>query len=146
MRAASDGRRAYLVDFGLASDTGFDLSPRERAFVEHHRQYDYGTLIYSLGGQLAWWYESLADVDKAAARARLDLPAAGGSVYSALVSDVERLDGLVHPTLVEAVVKYRLIIQFMDDVLSRLRADRRKHTPYDDDALRQLLLAADVFG
>ncbi|QNP75596.1 protein kinase family protein [Streptomyces roseirectus] len=36
----TDGRRLYLTDHGLALSTGFDLTPRERAFHAAHRTYD----------------------------------------------------------------------------------------------------------
>ncbi len=36
----SDGEQLYLVDFGLATSTHFELSDTERVFFDHHRGHD----------------------------------------------------------------------------------------------------------
>lgn len=142
--AMTDGERCYLVDFGLVLDSSFDLTDRERTFLERHPHYDYGGILFSVGSQLNFWYRSLPEADQTAVRARLGVADDPHSIRQGLVGGVERLVDLVHPALAEAVVRYRKIIEFMDRFLSRLSANPRKDTPYDDDKLRRLLQAAGV--
>ena len=142
--AVTDGERAYLVDFGMALDSRFDLTAHERAFQDRHSHYDYGGIVYSVGAQLAWWYESLPDAEQVSVRERLEVADDRSLIYPALVRGVERLGKAVHPALLDAVVRYRDIIEYMDGFFGRLRANPRKNTPYDDDRLRQLLRTAGV--
>lgn len=142
--AMTDGERSYLLDFGLVLDSSFDLTLRERTFLERHRHYDYGGILFSIGSQLHSRYRSLAEADQTAVRARLGVADDPHSIRQGLVGGVERLGDLVHPALAEAVVRYREIIEFMDRFLSRLSANPRKDTRYDDDRLRRLLQAAGV--
>ncbi len=142
--AMTDGEHVYLVDFGLVLDSRFDLTTRERAFLQRHSHYDYGEIIYSVGSQLVWWYESLPDSERASIRERLGVGDDRSLVHHALVRGVEHLEDVVHPALLCAVLKYRDIVVFMDAFFSRLHANRRKNTPYDDGELRYLLQSAGV--
>ena len=45
----TDGTRPLLTDFGLATSLGFDLSAEERAFIDAHRHYDFGVILFSAG-------------------------------------------------------------------------------------------------
>ncbi len=118
--AMTDGERFYLGDFGLLLDPRFDLTMRERAFLDKHAHFDYGGVIYSLGFQLARWYESQPEPERASIRARLgvaDDHDDRGLIHPTLVRDVEHLADAVHPALLEAVIRYRDIIEYMAGVL-----------------------------
>jgi hypothetical protein len=136
----TDGERPHLVDFGLAVDVRFDLTPAERGFLRRHRHFDYGEVISSVGSQLALCYEALTEPERVAVRARLDAPEEPAAVLPALVRKVERLAGLAHPALVDAIVRYRAVIEYMDRFFLDQRANERKDTPYNDELLRRLLV------
>jgi hypothetical protein len=138
----TDGERPHLVDFGLAVDERFDLSSAERAFLRRHRHYDYGEVISSIGSLMVPWYEALTEAERVAVRARLDAPDDPAAVHQALVRKIERLAGLAHPALVNAVVRYRAIIEYMGRFFRDQRANEHKDTPYDDELLRRLLTAS----
>jgi hypothetical protein len=61
-----------------------------------------------------------------------------------LVRGVEKLEGDVPGPLLDAVLRYRDVIAFMDDFSTTLRANPRKNTPFDDAELRRLLQAAGI--
>lgn len=146
LNVVTDGERPYLVDFGLASDEKFDLTEIEQNFLRDHTHYDYGEVIYSLEIVIVQWCKSLPQAQQEDVRSRLGVDDDPASITKALVAKAECLDGLVHPTLLDAIVRYRPVIQFMAQFFAEQRANHRKDTPFDDARLRQLLVEADVIG
>ncbi|GAB3757616.1 protein kinase family protein [Microlunatus parietis] len=136
----TDGETSYVTDFGLLLDARFDLTAREREFLARHRLFDVGEILTAFGAQLEFWFRSLPPGDQEKAGAMIDADAdAGPTLRRNLVRHAERLDGLAHPALVEAVVRYRPVIEFMNDFFEALRANPRKNTRYDESQLQGLL-------
>jgi hypothetical protein len=89
--AMTDGGRTCLGDFGLVMASRFDLTARERAFLQRHGRFDYGGIIWSTGFQLARWYESLPDPEQPSIREHLGVPDDPSLIHPALVRGVEHL-------------------------------------------------------
>ncbi|MFC7621948.1 hypothetical protein [Microlunatus sp. GCM10028923] len=141
----TDGETAYLADYGLLLDSRFALSVREREFLARHRLYDVGELLTAFGAQLERWFRALPPDEQEQAGTVIEADAdAGPMLRRNLVRHAERLDGLAHPALVEAVVRHRPVIEFMNDFFAGLQSNPRKNTRYDDDLLRDLLQAAEI--
>jgi hypothetical protein len=62
----TDGRRAYLTDFGLVLDRQFDLGDDEHRFLDHHRHFDDGNLLLSVAHQLYWIFQAQPEDRRAA--------------------------------------------------------------------------------
>ncbi|WP_152364070.1 hypothetical protein [Microlunatus speluncae] len=141
----TDGDRVYLTDFGLALDGRFSLTAREREFLDRHRLFDLGEILYGFGPQLMRWYRSLPTAEQQQARALVG--AAGDdnlAIELGLVRGAERLAGVAHPAVIESVIRYRAIIEFMIDFFITLQKNRRKNTRFGDARLGELLRAAEV--
>jgi hypothetical protein len=141
----TDGDRAYLTDFGLALDRGFELSEGEEAFFERHTHYDYGEVLWNVGYMLQVMLNALSDEEKVAVKAMIGMAEAGplADPFVPLVDHVEDLAadsrlGL-HPTLVETIVRYREVIKLVQGFFVSLRANLRKDTQYPYAELRRLL-------
>lgn len=142
--AMTDGEYAYLADYGLAMDSRFDLTERERAFLARHTDFDYGSIVFSVAPQLALWFRALPEAEQESIRERLDLDDDRVPVHLALVRGAEGFDGLAPPTLLDAVVRYRDVIEFLSDFFVTLGANKQKNTPFDEVRLGELLRAAGV--
>jgi hypothetical protein len=147
-----DGEDAFLTDFGLALDAAFDMTDRERAFLDRHRRYDEGEVIASVGVLLLDRLWAMAPEDRARIESKCAIAPDDGTHarLSALLAHVEDLhaggDLALEPAFVETVTTYRAVILFMSSFLSELRDNRRKNTRFDDDALGRLLAAAHAGG
>ena len=130
--AMTDGEYAYLADYGLVLDSRFDLTTRERAFLGRHTDFDYGSIVFSVAPQLALWFAALPEAEQATVRDRLGMVDDRVPVQLALVRGAEQLDGLAPPELLEAVVRYRDVIEFLSAFFISLGDNRRKNTPFDD--------------
>lgn len=141
----TDGETSFLTDFGLLLDARFDLTVREREFLGRHRLFDVGEILTAYGAQLELWFRSLPPDGQEQAGTMIGAGADSGPLLrSNLVRHAERLDGLAHPALVEAVVRHRPVIEFMNDFFETLRANPRKNTRFDDRQLESLLKEAGV--
>jgi hypothetical protein len=138
----TDGSQVYVSDFGLVVDPRFDLAAKEREFLDRHSHYDYGAALCSIGPQLLRWYAALPEASQQSVRDRLG----DGDTHIRLVTEVERLAGLVDPSLMAATVRFRDVIMFMYDFYTSLQANRRKNTPFDDAGLGDLLRSAGVLS
>ena len=143
-----DGEDVYLTDFGLALDSHFDLTDRERAFLVRHWHYDEGEAIASVGLLLLDMLRALAPEERARVEGKCGMAPGAGThaMAAALLAHVEELhadgDLPLEPAFVETVTRYRAVILFMSSFLSELQGNRRKNTRFDDDGLRRLLAAA----
>lgn len=144
VNVVTDGELICLTDFGLALDKRFDLTARERDFLERHSHYDYGEALSAPWMLLNGWYKSLAPEEQESVRALLGSSQEPADLFPLIVTGVERLEGLVHPLLIAATVRYRDINTYMHDFFARLQANRRKNTPFDDARLSELLRSAGV--
>lgn len=139
----TDGEHAYLTDFGLALDRGFELADEERQFFANHEYYDYGEVLWSLGQVLVNIYQQLPeDGGRTLAEAcgiASDTPPR--ELMGALVRNIEQLaDAMaLHPGLAGAVLKYRDVILLMQDFYSSMHANNSKDTLLDVVRLRLLL-------
>ena len=143
-----DGVLAYLTDFGLVLDKGFDLAADEAAFFDAHTHYDDGEVLSCLSYPVYQAYEALPGNDKRRLAERYGLPEAEGDAdfgerIPLLLDNIEALhaDGLLKldTGYLDAVVRYRGVITLMNDFYTTLRRNPRKDTPFPHDALRRLL-------
>jgi hypothetical protein len=141
--AMTDGEQVYLTDFGLLLDPRFDLTAKEREFLDRHRHYDYGAALCSIGPQVLWWYAALPEAGQKTVRARLS---DSDEIHVRLITEVERLAGIVDHSLVAATVRFRDVIMFMHGFYTSLQANRRKNTTFDDAGLGDLLRSAGVLS
>jgi hypothetical protein len=144
----TDGSTHYLADYGLLLDRDFELSPAERAFLERHIDYDYGEALMSVGAQLLWLFLRLPDGDRPPVLRALGIDDSVPPYMHTrkFIASVENIAGLmdVDRALVDAVVRYRPVMLFMQDFLDTLRANPRKDTRFDEGELRRLLCEAGV--
>ncbi|MEY2470376.1 MAG: hypothetical protein QOF21_3074 [Actinomycetota bacterium] len=140
----TDGTRPLLTDFGLATSLAFDLADDERAFIDAHRHYDFGEVIYGVGNALL---DLLTHAPEGfTAKHNLDRFTDHDQIVEHLVNnlDVVATDLGVNADYVAMVERFRPVILFMTAFFSTLRADPRKDTYFDDDRLASLLRDAGV--
>ncbi|HEX8272792.1 MAG TPA: hypothetical protein VF615_09065 [Longimicrobiaceae bacterium] len=141
----TDGGRAYLSDFGLLLDPDFDLGADERAFLDAHRLYDYGRVLWSLGLLLHDTYLELPDEARRRVAGRCGMGEGGDpfAVPRILVGHLERIrdEGLMplHDAFAASVLRYRPVTLLVHDFHAALRASPRKDTPFPGAELRRLL-------
>jgi hypothetical protein len=142
----TDGDLYYLADFGLALDESFELSDSERRFLDRHRHYDYGLVLWCLGFVIRTMFRSLppAAQEEAARGFGRDVTD-GHETFVALIDNAEHLRRTgalrLEPAFVEALHRYREVIVFMDRFLYGMRSNR-KNVRYDDRTLERLLCEA----
>ncbi len=141
----TDGKRAYLTDFGLTLDRSFALTPEEHAFLHRHVDYDAGELLWCVGRLIMLAYEALSESDRIATMEKYGIPE--GMRHDAatplLLSNIEAIhaDGIMRldKVYVAAVVKYRAVILLMHDFYAALWKNNRKDTRFPATKLRRLL-------
>jgi hypothetical protein len=139
----TDGERAYLTDFGLALDRGFELADEEQQFLADHEYYDYGEVLWSLGQVLVNMYHALPPERRGAAMEACGL--AGDTppleVMGALVGNIEPLAEVtsLERSFAAAVLRYRDVILLMQEFYASMHTNNRKDTPLDTAKLRRLL-------
>ncbi|GAB3415120.1 protein kinase family protein [Flindersiella endophytica] len=144
LNVVTDGELAYLTDFGLASDSEFDLTDEERDFLKRHEHYDYGVVLSAPWMLIHGWYHALPPEEQESVRTLLGAGEDQTELIRLIVSMIERLDGLVKPAVFAATVRYRDITMYMLDFFTRLDANPRKDTAYDDKGLADLLRTSGV--
>jgi tetratricopeptide (TPR) repeat protein len=141
----TDGKRVYLTDFGLALDRRFALTPAEEAFYKQNIDYDYGSLLWSLGFHLFWMYSGLPDADKHRISEQFGIREGIGfeETMAILLNNVDKLaaTGIMKLTrsYVISIAKYRSVITFMHDFYSAMRRNNKKDTQFQHATLRRLL-------
>lgn len=144
----TDGRRAYLTDFGLALDRHFDLSPAEAEFHRRNAWYDYGNLAWSLGLQLFLIYRRLPEADQRFLAEACGIAAGSGfeAIIALLLGHLDDLAASGRIPLdrgyVASLKQYRDLILFINAFYAGMRANPRKDTPLRPAALRRLLAAS----
>jgi hypothetical protein len=141
----SDGKQAYLADFGLALDKQFALSPAEEAFHKQHSWYDYGALLWNLGSHLFWIRDSLGEADKQRLSAQFGLHDEM-KFEDAIAILVDNIDALaadatlnLDQAYVAAIVRYRPVISFMNTFYAKMRQNNQKDTRFQHTTLQRLL-------
>jgi hypothetical protein len=146
----TDGKRAYLTDFGLALDKQFELTPAERDFYRRNSHYDYGLLLWNLGAHLVDIYESLPDAERNRISDRIGLTpkAKYEEQIAALLKHVNELasSGILKldRSLLSSLEKYRSIITFIHEFFWSMRLNNAKDTKFDHAQLKRLLREAGV--
>ena len=141
----TDGRRAYLTDFGLVLDKQFTLSAAEQKFYKQNSYYDYGNLLWSLGSQLVWLYRGSPDVDKRRISKKCGI--SDGVKFEQQMSILlDNFDELYSSGILKldksyftSLMKYRNIITFMHEFYSDMRGNSRKDKRFNNESLRRLL-------
>lgn len=147
--ALTDGRTFYLADFGLAIDADFDVDVDERRFLDRHRHYDQGLILWCLGYSLVPMYHALEPAALDRARKIVDLPR-DASQSEILVATIDNANALTNAgvfaldaDLVNALGRYRDVIIYMAEFLEEMRKPT-KAARYDDNTLADLLEAAGI--
>jgi hypothetical protein len=60
----TDGKQAYLTDFGLVLDRHFDLTSAEKQFYRQNTNYDYGLLLWNLGAHVVSMYHYMPEAER----------------------------------------------------------------------------------
>ncbi len=117
----TDGTRLYLSDFGLALSCEFNLSSKERAFFNHHQQYDDACLAVNLLHSIisglygkTLWESKLQD----------------------FIEDNEQ--DLLQPFIKSTIKKYAPLAQVMDTFFQNLQK-QSKLTPFPESTVKKLL-------
>jgi len=139
----TDGDAFYLADFGLALDATFELTATERRFLDRHQYYDYGTVLWSLGSVIRTMFGSLPPAVREEVARGFGRPATDGQeTLVALIDNAEELHRTgalgLEPAFVEALHRYREVIDYMDRFFHGMLG-KRKNVRYDDGTLERLL-------
>ena len=142
----TDGRNAYLGDYGLVMDSAFELDDSERQFLSANQHFDDGNLILGLGHQLYWMLQSVPGDRRATIEAELDADgAAFETVVTRLLDAADQLDDrgliLIGPTMRSDLARYDDVIRFMHGFFATSRANWSRDTAFDDETLVKLLAA-----
>jgi hypothetical protein len=145
--ALTDGHTFYLADFGLALDADFDLDVEERRFLDRHRYYDQGLILWCLGNSLVAMYHALEPSARGQA-CRITNLRHDASDREILVETIDNAAALtsagvftLDADFVDALDRHRDVIIYMGEFLDEIRKPR-KTDRYDDDTLSDLLEAA----
>jgi hypothetical protein len=146
----TDGTTAFLTDYGLVNDRAFHLSADARTFLDRHRHYDDGEVLYSIGSVLLGLLGKVPAEGRGPflRRYRPEGPLDQNIAFELMVTHADAIaadsDLGVTPTFAALVTRFRDVILFMHTFFVALRANRRKNNFFDDDHLRGLLVAAGV--
>jgi hypothetical protein len=141
----TDGKQAYLTDFGLVLDKRFALTHAEEAFYKQNTYYDYGELLWSLGTQLVRMYQRLSDHDKNCISQKFGVPDGVKleALMPVLLTNIDEIyaDGIlkVDRSYVDSIAHYRDIISLMHAFYSDMRRNKKKDTRLHHAKLRHLL-------
>jgi hypothetical protein len=141
----SDGKQAYLTDFGLVLDKRFTLTQDEALFLKQNSSYDYGEVIGSVGFLLYGAYDSLSENEKQKVREKYGIadrmhPA---ELTAILLNNIEEVmaDGSMKldKSYVATSVKYRSIILLFVDFIVSMSKNKQKDTKFPHATLVRLL-------
>jgi hypothetical protein len=141
----SDGKRAYLTDFGLVLDRNFALTHDEALLLKHNAYYDYAEVLGSVGFMLYGMYDALPENDKRKLIATYPL---AGEAHAAgqmaiLIRNIEEVaaQGILRPgkSYVTTLATYRSIILLFLDFFERMRGNKQKSTRFPSAKLKRLL-------
>jgi len=147
----TDGKQAYLTDFGLVLDKRFTLTPEEKQFFKQNNYYDYGNLLWSLGSHLTWMYYGLSNTDKRriCKKYKIDNGVKFEEMMSILLSNIDDLYASEIMNLdrnyIASLAKYRSVIIFMHKYYSNMRRNNKKDTQLDHTTLQRLLKETGFF-
>jgi hypothetical protein len=141
----SDGKHAYLTDFGLVLDKRFTLTQDEVLLLKQSANYDYGEVLGSIGFLLYEIYASLPDNHKQKIMEKYGIahethPAGQMSI---VLNNIEEIvaEGIMKPdkSHVTIAVKYRSVIMLFLDFFASMRGNKQKNTEFPATKLTRLL-------
>jgi Phosphotransferase enzyme family len=140
-----DRRGAYLIDFGLVWDEGFELSARERAFGRAHRAYDEALLVALTAWHVLGKFREASPRTQTRIRSRIGIerPGRRPDLLRALLENLEAVTdrgGLRLPkSYVDIVERSRELTLFVSEFLRKMGSGKRKTYRLDTNELERLL-------
>ncbi|MBE9157778.1 hypothetical protein IQ265_13225 [Nodosilinea sp. LEGE 06152] len=141
----TDGEQAYLTDFGLALDQSFALTRHEEFFFEQHSLYDHGEILRNLGWLMRSAYNACPESDKLRIAQKYHIKPALKSheITATMFENIQKIqaDGDIDldDFYVKSVVKYRRIIELMQNFFADMVENNRKDTAFPHAELERLL-------
>jgi hypothetical protein len=140
----SDGKRAYLTDFGLVLDKHFTLTKEELRFFKRNTYYDYGQILGSIDFLLHHTYTSLPDDERPRILRKYGIAENLHPVKqtSLLLNHIEKVladDIQMDTTYAATLVKYHRITQLFLDFYVSMRESNTKDTKFPNRKLKRLL-------
>lgn len=144
----TDGGDLYLTDFGLALDSKFDLTDRERQFLLRNTYCDIGTFVFRSSEYLTAMYRLSPKRKRASIQTLLGIDEEPDQLQLENLL-LESLEELVHKELlsldqdfVRDLIKWRETSLLMSHFYGGLIADPRKRARLDNNHLKRLVSAA----
>ena len=140
----SDGKRAYLTDFGLVLDKRFTLTKEELRFFKQNSYYDYGQILGSIDFLLHHTYRSLPDDGRRRIQRKYGIaenlhPVKQTSLFLNNIEKVLADDIRIDTTYAVTLVKYHRITQLFLDFYVSMRESNKKDTKFPNCKLERLL-------
>jgi len=144
----TDGESLYLTDFGLASNTDFDLTTREQSFLAGNTFSDIGTFVFRCREYVIEAYRGRTKSDKTKIRKLLGVEEKTHPLIleGLLVQNLDELreSGLLplDENLARQMAIWKDVSTLMSVFYRGLIFDNQKKTQLDNDQLEKLVLAA----
>jgi hypothetical protein len=141
----TDGKRAYLTDFGLALDRSFALTEEEASFYKQHTYYDYGEVLACVDFLVLESYKLLPESAKRRLIEKYGIVEGTpqSELLPILLNNVEEMQSdrvlKLDEGYVAIIARYRSIILLMHDFYSDMQKNSKKDTKLQHGKLRRLL-------
>lgn len=141
----TDGEQTYLTDFGLMLDRNFALTKDEESFLEQHRFYDYGEILWNLGLLVRYSYALCTQEEQRniAKKYALEENLKPYEFTAILINNIEEIHAdrkmKLDDSYIAIIVKYRRIVILMGEFFGHLRENDRKDTIFHHLKLQLLL-------
>jgi serine/threonine protein kinase len=136
----TDGKNAYISDFGLSLDRDFMLSPREHAFFDAHQNYDQAEFLSCLSFLLFQDFAELPPTSQTKILADLGLTQESNR-HLLILQLLENLPILqaqkklkIQPDLFASLLKHKDTIRYMSQFYFNLRNLPKPQTQFDAKA------------
>lgn len=132
----SDGKKTYLIDYGLCLDKEFELTASEKKFFNKHRNYDYNEFVCCLNPILTKALAQLSKGKQEIIKKELKIKheAKDSEVLDALLNNIDTLLKIsfikIDKRFMRFLKKNKTKILKMDRFFKGMRASNKKNTPY----------------